>query len=266
MSCCLLQQKLQMLNCCIQHKLAHEQKLNTPHLQSHSQSQVKFPETDSHSTVNSSTVQPTDSYSTPEKLAQNLEKSSEFLTPASSLVFTQQEVDAGGGSPSRSPSGSEDEFYEALESQEQVSFSARDASTLDGRDSNFLEDGEMDIDSENVSGRADEELKGEQIRIESSEPLTLGLGENIDKAHSQPTEETHPQSTEETHSQFSGEIESRTKESQHEVVESHLPPDRHDGGVASERVGALQPCGDLVLIATGEPLYVPITQVRLPAG
>lgn len=257
MSCCLLQQKLQMLNCCIQHKLAHEQKLNTP-LSSH----LKFPETDSHSIVDSSTAQSTDPYSTPEKLAQNLEKSSEFLTPASSLVFTQQEVDAGGGSPS----GSEDEFYEALESQEQVSFSARDASTLDGRDSNFLEDGEMDIDSENVSGRADKELKVEQIRIESSEPLTLGLGEDIEEAHSQSTEETHPQSVEKTHSQFLGEIESRTKETQHEVVESHLPPDRHDGGVASERVGALQPCGDLVLIATGEPLYVPITQVRLLEG
>lgn len=246
-----------MLNCCIQHKLAHEQKLNTP-LSSH----LKFPETDSHSMVDSSTAQSTDPYSTPEKLAQNLEKSSEFLTPASSLVFTQQEVDAGGGSPS----GSEDEFYEALESQEQVSFSARDASTLDGRDSNFLEDGEMDIDSENVSDRADKELKVEQIRIESSEPLTLGLGEDIEEAHSQSTEETHPQSVEKTHSQFLGEIESRTKETQHEVVESHLPPNRHDGGVASERVGALQPCGDLVLIATGEPLYVPITQVWLLEG
>ncbi len=36
-----------------------------------------------------------------------------------------------------------------------------------------------------------------------------------------------------------------------------------DGGSHSdtERVGALKPCGDLVLVATGEPLYIPVTQV-----
>ena len=268
MSCCLLQQKLQMLNCCIRHKLAHEQKLNTPHLQSHSQShssQLKFPETNSHSTDNSSTAQPTDSDSTPAKLAQSLDQSAEFITPVSSLVFAQQEEDACGGSPGGSPSacggspggspsGSEDEFYEALESQEQLSFSTRDDSTLDHRDSAVLEDREMDIDNEVVSGKADEELEVKHNIFESSQPQALGLGDSVES-----TKEAHSQSIEETHS---------WEETPHEVVEPHLPPSRHDGDMASERVGALQPCGDLVLITTGEPLYIPITQVhiKLSAG
>lgn len=29
-----------------------------------------------------------------------------------------------------------------------------------------------------------------------------------------------------------------------------------------DRVGALRQCADLVLVATGEPLYIPVTQVR----
>lgn len=33
--------------------------------------------------------------------------------------------------------------------------------------------------------------------------------------------------------------------------------------VSVERVGALEPCGDLILIATGEQLYVPVTQVGM---
>ena len=39
------------------------------------------------------------------------------------------------------------------------------------------------------------------------------------------------------------------------------PGDAGDPGEGVERVGALEPCGDLVLVATGNRLYIPVTQV-----
>lgn len=234
MSCCLLHQKLQMLNCCIRHKLAHEHKLNTPHCQSHSHyhnphsQDLKSPETHSHSTVGGSTVQPS---STPDKLT------TEFVAPV------REEGE--------SASGSEDEFFEALESQEQLSLSLRDGS----KDSRLRD---TDIEDENVLQRNEESESSHDDK--TSVPQAVCHGDTVEEAHSQSMEEIHSQSMEETHSQSMEEVDMRTKGTHHGISDSSLTDER-GMGVAVERVGVLRPCGDLVLIATGEPLCVPITQV-----
>lgn len=246
MSCCLLHQKLQMLNCCIRHKLAHEHKLNTPHRQPHSHyhdphsQDLKSPETHSHSTVSVSTVQPADSSST-DKL---VEKSAEFVPP----------VQEGGDSAS----GSEDEFFEALESQEQLSLSPRDGTTFESKDSR-LRDTDRDVENENVLERNEgsESLENDG---KTSIPQSVSV-ESMEEAHSQSMEETHSQSMKRTRSQSMEDIDSRTKVIHHGMSEPPLT-DEQERGVAVERVGALHQCGDLVLIATGQPLCVPITQVQ----
>ena len=89
MRCCLLHQKLQMLNCCIHHKLSHQQKLKTPNSKTHS------------SAKNQSCSQSSPSHS-----------HSDFHTPLSTLPA--QQSDEGNGS------SSDDEFYEALEDVNQT--------------------------------------------------------------------------------------------------------------------------------------------------
>ena len=212
-----------MLNCCIRHKLAHEHKLNTPHRQSHSHyhnphsQDLKSPETHSHSTISVSTVQPS---STPDKLT------TEFVAPV------REEGE--------SASGSEDEFFEALESQEQLSSSLRDGSTLENKDSRLRD---TDIEDENVLHR-NEESESSQKDDKTSVPSAVCHGDTV----------------EETHSQSMEEVDVKTKMTHHGISDSSLTDER-GMGVAVERVGVLRPCGDLVLIATGEPLCVPITQV-----
>ena len=219
-----------MLNCCIRHKLAHEHKLNTPHRQSHSHYHnphsldLKSPETHSHSTVGVSTVQPS---STPDKLT------TEFVTPV------REEGE--------SASGSEDEFFEALESQEQLPLSLRDGSTVESKDSRLRD---TDIEDENVLQRSEESESSHDDK--TSVPPAVCHGDTV--------EETHSQSMEEIHSHSMEEVDMRTKGTHHGISDSSLTDER-GMGMAVERVGVLRPCGDLVLIATGEPLCVPITQV-----
>ena len=227
-----------MLNCCIRHKLAHEHKLNTPHRQSHSHyhnphsQDLKSPETHSHSTVGVSTVQPS---STPDKLT------TEFVTPV------REEGE--------SASGSEDEFFEALESQEQLPLSLRDGSTVESKDSRLRD---TDIEDENVLQRSEESESSHDDK--TSVPPAVCHGDTVEEAHSQSMEEIHSHSMEGTHSHSMEEVDMRTKGTHHGISDSSLTDER-GMGMAVERVGVLRPCGDLVLIATGEPLCVPITQV-----
>ena len=236
------------------------------------------------------TAQPADSSST-DKLA---EKSAEFVTP----------VQEGGDSAS----GSEDEFFEALESQEQLSLSPRDGTAFESKDSR-LRDTDRDVENENVFERNEgsESLQNDDktsipqaVCHDSVESMEETHSQSMEETHSQSMEETHSQSMEETHSQSMEETHSqsmeetcsqsmeethsqsmeetrsqsmkRTRSQSMEEIDSRTkvthcglsePPlaDERGRDVAVERVGALHQCGDLVLIATGQPLCVPVTQV-----
>ena len=154
-----------------------------------------------------------------------------------------------------SSSGSEDEFFEALESQEQLSLSLRDGSTVESKDSRLRD---TDIEDENVLQRSEESESSHDDK--TSVPPAVCHDDTVEETHSQSMEEIHSHSMEETHSHSMEEVDMRTKGTHHGISDSSLTDER-GMGVAVERVGVLRPCGELVLIATGEPLCVPITQV-----
>ena len=222
MGCCLLHQKLQMLNCCIKHKLAHENKLNT-----HSSD---FMSPNIHSQTPTTKNQPVESFSS----TGELQLETEFLTPVSS--FTVQQRTENVSFASLRGSDSEDEFYEALESQEDDTEAREDALQM-----KVLETGQ--------SGQA---------------TGSTGLTASADTEPQTPASEVAAvvQSSEESDSKLE-------EESQTEISEPTPDPlgmssssgGRGDAAMTTERVGALKPCGDLVLLATGEPLCIPVTQV-----
>ena len=96
-----------MLNCCIKHKLSHQQKLNTPNIKTHSSS----------NSLSYSQSSPSSSYI-------------EFLTPSSSLKKPTQQKDIGNNS-----SSSEDEFYEAFEDVPQKVESEHETSEMETSES-----------------------------------------------------------------------------------------------------------------------------------
>ncbi|XP_064389082.1 rab3 GTPase-activating protein catalytic subunit-like [Halichondria panicea] len=152
MGCCLLHQKLQMLNCCIRHKISHEQKLNTPNIHSNSQTSIL-------DTTNLSSM--------------------EFQTPNTSIHSASHDFKEKSHDSTDSDS---DEFFEAMESH-----------------------------GDDVAMDTSEQSDG--VPVEIKEPRDACEGSGV-------------------------------------------------GGVDS--VGALKPCGDLVLVATGNRLFVPITQDHTP--
>ena len=209
MACCLLHQKLQMLSCCIRHKLAHQQKLNTHSsstIQTHSQSANISPE------------------------KPQMEKSAEFLTPVSS--WTSDQWNESSNLPRKdSDSGSDDEFYEALETQEE---------------------GAEALEADHESERESKESEPETHQTGASEDITFCVSES-----------QVPTSDNVTLPQKDPRIEKcEVEESELDsTVKVAVGSDANKSEAVVERVGALKPCGDLVLIATGEPLYIPITQV-----
>ena len=138
-----------MLNCCIQHKISHEQKLNTPNIHSNSQTSIL-------DTTNLSSM--------------------EFQTPNTSIHSASHDFKEKSHDSTDSDS---DEFFEAMESH-----------------------------GDDVAMDTSEQSDG--VPVEIKEPRDACEGSGV-------------------------------------------------GGVDS--VGALKPCGDLVLVATGNRLFVPITQV-----
>ena len=229
MTCCLLHQKLQMLNCCIQHKLAHENKLNT-----HS-NDFMSPNTHSQSTSQTPIAQtPTVGSLSSARTGELQLETSDFLTPVSSFTMQQRTENVSFASLDRSDS--EDEFYEALESQEDDSEAKKDKLQIQ-----VLETGQ--------SGQAARSASLITPADTETQPPISGVAAVV---------------------QSSGEdSDSKLEEHQTEILEP--TPDlrgmsnssgKGNAAVATKRVGALKPYGDLVLLATGEPLYIPVTQVH----
>ena len=225
MTCCLLHQKLQMLNCCIKHKLAHENKLNT-----HS-GDFMSPNIHSQSTQTPTiSTQPVGSISSAGTSELQLE--SEFLTPASS--FTVQHKPGEVSLTSLGASDSDDEFYEALESQEDGSEDALQIRVLETGQSGQA------TGSTGLTASADTDS-----HTPTNEVTAVHVGQSDEESDSK-LEEPHTEKSEPT-PDF--------------IDISSSSGGRGDAAMTTERVGALKPCGDLMLLATGEPLCIPVTQV-----
>lgn len=191
MSCCLFHQKLQMLNSCIRHKTSQLQATPPGHTPAH---RITPNRTRSHSRD-----------STPKRAALTHSSStsqsySHSKDPISNPTSSKMSRTPSGRN--HTPSDDDDEFFEALETQE-------------------------DADGWGDWG-------------EDSWASPLG-----DKST---TAEPSPPS-----------VDSRTLEPSPPPVDSRtLEPELK----SQERLGALEQYKDLILIATGEPLYIPTTQVR----
>ncbi len=171
-----------MLNCCIQHKRKHDHSTSSDTSGAQIKSSPKTTDTRTHTTGQQSTGQ------------QSTGPQSTGLPSTGPPHNTGPQPNASQGHASSPKSeGSdtdEDEFFEALESQERNSPGSDEAKKMD-------------------------EYKVEEGGASVSDP-----GDSNEK--------------------MSGNMESE-----------------------SGRCGVLRQCGDLVLVATGEPLYIPITQVRI---
>ena len=148
MRCCLLHQKLQMLNCCIKHKLEHQQKLKTSNIKTHS----------SHTVVS-------DSHSSPSSANVDID----FHTPISSLREPKKQ---------QSQSSSDDEFYEALEDVPQQAESEHETSGMEisEMDHEFHADEDR---TANVAGDSVREgvLKqcGDLVLVATGQPLCIPI-------------------------------------------------------------------------------------------
>ena len=144
-----------MLNCCIHHKLSHQQKLKTPNIKTRS----------SGDNLSFSTSSPSSSYA-------------EFHTPSSSVKQPSQHAEAGSGGSS----SEEDEFYEALEDVLPQTESGHEASEMEVSESDNQLSGMDDCNIDNqmppegLSGR-EGVLKqyGNHVLIATGQPLCIPI-------------------------------------------------------------------------------------------
>ena len=148
MRCCLLHQKLQMLNCCIQHKLSHQQKLKTSNISKN------------HSSVTNL------SHLTPSSSSSGIE----FHTPLSSVRQSAQHLE-----DENIGSSSEDEFYEALEDVP--------LQTKSGYDTSEMEISESD---DQVAGMEEECITKDEISFSGKEGVLKQCGDLVLIANGRP--------------------------------------------------------------------------------
>ena len=210
MKCCILHQKLQMLNCSILHKIKHQPQrqqqeegstpnyltppTNTspsPASRTHHQS-LELQHTPSSTTASGERGGEREGEGTYPQ--QEREVPTRPISDSNSRLLPREEEKEGEGGRSSNDEESDDEFFEALEDHEEE----------------------------------------EDVGDPTSPPLQRELGDRKEEEE---------------------EREGR-REREREV-------EREGQGTGDKPDGRLQLCGDLVLIATGEPMYIPVTQVSL---
>ena len=248
MKCCLLHQKLQMLNCSIRHKVAHQHKRSTlPHRPASNTTgpSLSPPRTHTHNSTSTSTiaasaglvgnewkshvsrgvvgnVQPT------AELGSGKDVGEEERDPVSNVVSSTDDCVS---------SSDEDEFFEALE----------DHKDNNGRELHVHVSVE---ETASMSHARVEQSKlervGEAKEDEDRIVSTSVVGRSITRENacvpgdSVPGESVHGDS----------------------VPGDSVPGDSGDISEVGGAMGRLRLCGDLVLVATGDPMYIPVTQVN----
>ena len=258
-----------MLNCCIRHKLQHQTKSNSSSNKSQS---TRPPLARPLSIPSARRNAEKERSSRLNKAGHESSRKLEVTADTSGIVGVSEEEGKGGrvigtsgegeGGEDRKKSmetkmelrptseSSDDEFYEAQETHEE-----------DDRD-------------------------GESAEGESSSPAHAAEEEREEEKDSEPkkklqTENGGPQSTCTSASagatlnvQSESGISDEGGEQADDVGSSgSVPGDSGDGGRSDGgggggddgRLGRLRPCGDLVLVTTGEPMYIPVTQVSYTA-
>ena len=248
MKCCILHQKLQMLNCSILHKIKHQQQHSRAqpianHVAPYSSNlSSSAPETRQQSSLSQPT--PRNSATTTigtgregERACPQPDGAVPISDSGTSLRLRPEEERRQGSSED----GSEDEFFEALEDHDQVEEEGEgeggeEEEAVTGASSQEAERGEGGRGGEREMGG-----KGEVGGEKKREKRERGKGERKEQ-----------QTSDETVSGAAGGDEGERGSGGEDVA------GERGGG---EGKGRQELCGDLVLIATGEPMYIPITQV-----
>ena len=266
MNCSLLHQKLQMLNCCIRHKLQHQTKSNS----SSNKSQSTRPPLARPLSIPSARRNAEKERSRLDKAGHESFRKLDITADTSGIVGVSEEVGKsgraigtsgegeGGGDRKKSmetkselrltSESSDDEFYEALETHQEDD---RDGESAEGESSS--------------PPHAAEEEREEEKDSEPNEKLQTGNGgPQSTSASAGATPNVQPES---------GVSDEGGEQADDGGSSSSVPGDSGDGGRSDGggggggdgRLGRLKPCGDLVLVTTGEPMYIPVTQVSYTA-
>ena len=150
---------------------------------------------------------------------------------------------------------SEDEFFEALEDHDAEEEEDSGGITV----SSSSQVGERGL--EEGGGEEEEKMEGERERKKGSGGKVEGKKEG---------EETRGKMEGEGEGETNSVSQQQTEDRSDEPVGGAVGGDEGEGGRAGvvggsgrEGMGRLQQCGDLVIIATGEPMYIPVTQVNI---
>ena len=277
MKCCLLHQKLQMLNCCIVHKIKH-QKNSQPHKHTSDNSRplrrTLAPSTNSANTPNKP-IDGTNIAALDEDKVYGIDATAISLAGESQeeggsgevlTVLEDKFVESGSEGVTEDmvrkvlPSESSDEeFYEALEEHED------DVKRTEVEVSSQTEKTEDECGKREKEGERDER-KGDVLQIQdgtttANESTTIPDSDNMSREIGAYVTDGSDHVT--------GVSSHVTDGSDHVTVTSghvtdgndHVTDDSDHVTGSNEAMGRLQLFGDLILIATGDPMYIPITQV-----
>ena len=211
-----------MLNCSIHHKIKHNQ-----------QQQQQKRRTKSNHTFT------TNESETLSQLGAETKVHSQSNQPATICQSSDSIVNAGGGGGGdvRVSSEEEDEFFEALESHDDL-----DNQNECFNDNTTTEEGGFMSRGTNC----DESDRSEEVMVDeisSTQPRSHKL-------------------TEGSYSRIEGGVKTQYDGLATEDTGANTSDGSH-GDADRGSLGRLKLCGDLVLVATGDPMYIPVTQVRL---
>ena len=264
MKCCIIHQKLQMLNCSILHKIKHQQhdrqRPRVNHVAPYT-NESSSPALKTHHGSSVSQCMPPNSTTTTSKNSNG--ETATTARESDGAVPTRPISDSGSSlrpSPRDEEGGrssgdeSEDEFFEALE----------DHDTED-------DDGGIGVSSSSQVGKRGLGEGGgeEEEKMEGERERKKGQGGKVERKKE--GDETRGKMEGEGEMRREGETGSVSKQqTEDQPVGGAVGGDEGQGGRADvvgesggEGMGRLMPCGDLVLIATGEPMYIPVTQVHI---
>ena len=208
---------MQMLNCCIQHKISHAQRRRTP--------------SSSPARTSRSSVEP-DQFHSP---SSSLSYSQRVAGQEETMITTETRKDEDSKNDFHSCSSSDDEFFEAFETP-------KSETSLQKSIKELSLDSTLKMDSPSVRP------KSADLKPVAVDPLSLTTDDDY----------TIPSST-----TTSGTVAVTTDVASTTIAGDTCTNEETEGGSNTPytRVGALEQYKDLILLRTGEPLYVPETQV-----
>ena len=232
MSCCLLHQKLQMLNCCILHKIEHQRKHSDPATLTPPVSQPSsFPQNVDHSN------------SAADEKCELLQSNCAHAQ----LTSEDETTSKGNCKDDKTTSKADDE-----DGIEHTTDDARRISLSESSDEEFFEAQEHPEVDESIT-----ETESLSNQSEHSSEIGEGKGQEMEGSSFETTNDENKSDESELIV-----VTNTADQKQDFAMSDSTTTIMVSGDMEESALGRLRPCGDLVLVATGKPMYIPITQVK----